>query len=57
MCANFYSQPPFCASLLSFILSFAHTLLISFLFLFLGHIQNYQERQQSQNTIKKETAN
>ena len=57
MCATFYFQPPFCASLSFFILSFAHTLLISFLFLFLGHIQHYQQRQQSQTTTNQKTTN
>ena len=36
-------------------LFFAHTSSTSFIFIFLGHIQNYQERQQSQiHSIKKQ---
>ena len=57
VCKIFF-EPLFCVSVLLFILSFAHTSFTSFLFSFLGHIQNYQERQQSQiHSTKKQQTN
>ena len=47
--------PLFVCHFCSSFLSSAHTSFTSFLFTFLGHIQNYQERQQSQiHSIKKQ---
>ena len=54
----FILSPLFARHYYSSLLSFAHTFFTCFLFIFLGHIQTYQERQQSQiHSIKKQKTN